>query len=198
MKKRGDQFGWEEIKKYILGGYPMQNFGAGFSYYEEEEREFLKQGEYFAKIRDVQDNKRLDGVKDVFLQIKDHPFATPNIMTLFSRPIEGAPKANGGVITKENVVTWDKSMSRFFRAFGIQAGDFNFEHWKGHTAWITVKENKNDPRYSQIFVAFNQHKEQTAAAPSAPVAPQAVQNVANAVGGSVQQVNNGYTEDIPF
>lgn len=175
----------------------MQNFGAGFSYYEEEERDFLKQGEYFAKIRDVQDNKRLDGVKDVFLQIKDHPFATPNIMTLFSRPIEGSPKANGGVITKENVVMWDKSMSRFFRAFGIQAGDFNFEHWKGHTAWITVKENKNDPRYSQIFVAFNQHKEQGA---PTQTAPQQVQNVTNATGGTIQQAANinGYTEDIPF
>ena len=197
MRKRGNSYGWEDIKKYILGGHPMQNFGAGFSYYEEEERDFLKQGEYFAKIRDVQDNKRLDGVKDVFLQIKDHPFATPNIMTLFSRPIEGSPKANGGVITKENVVIWDKSMSRFFRAFGIQAGDFNFEHWKGHTAWITVKENKNDPRYSQIFVAFNQHKEQSA---PAQTAPQQVQNVANATGGSVQQAANinGYTEDIPF
>ena len=194
MRKRGNSYGWEDIKKYILGGYPMQNFGAGFSYYEEE-RDFLKQGEYFAKIRDVQDNKRLDGVKDVFLQIKDHPFATPNIMTLFSRPIEGTPKANGGVITKENVVMWDKSMSRFFRAFGIQAGDFNFEHWKGHTAWITVKENKNDPRYSRIFIAFNQQQ----IAP-AQTAPQQVQNVANATGGTVQQAANinGYTEDIPF
>lgn len=194
MRKRGNSYGWEDIKKYILGGYPMQNFGAGFSYYEEE-RDFLKQGEYFAKIRDVQDNKRLDGVKDVFLQIKDHPFATPNIMTLFSRPIEGTPKANGGVITKENVVMWDKSMSRFFRAFGIQAGDFNFEHWKGHTAWITVKENKNDPRYSRIFIAFNQQQ----IAP-AQTAPQQVQTVANATGGTVQQAANinGYTEDIPF
>ncbi len=183
------------------------SFGTGFSYYEEEERDYLKQGEYFAKIRDVRDNERLDGAKDVFFQIKGHPNASPSVMTLFSRPVEGAPKANGGVITKENVIMWDKSMSRFFRAFGIQAGNFNFAQWVGHTAYLTLKENKHDPRYSTFYVAFNQHKEETAQSTTpaaqpvaqAPQVPQNVQAVANVMGGTAQQVvTNGYTEDIPF
>lgn len=178
----------------------MEQWGNGFHYFEEEQKEYLKDGEYFAKITNVVDNTRLDGAKNVLFSIKGHPNASPSSMTLFARPHEGELKNNGEYTTKENVENWDRAMSRFFRAFNIAPGNFNFKEWLGHTAYITVKENKNDARYSQIYVAFNQHKD---SASKSQTAPANVQAVANATGGTVQQTatapnGSNYTEDIPF
>ena len=180
----------------------MEQWGSGFHYFEEEAKDYLKDGEYFAKITNVVDNTKLDGAKNVLFQIKGHPAASPSSMTLFPRPQEGVLKHNGEMTTKENVEMWDRSMSRFFRAFNIAPGNFDFKTWLGHTAYITVKENKNDARYSQIYVAFNQHKDAPVQTP-AQTAPANVQAVASAVGGTVSNVapspsGQGYSEDIPF
>jgi len=181
----------------------MSNFGNGFSYIAEEQKYYLAEGDYHAIISNVQDNKHLQNAVDVFFRIEGHPNASPYTMTLFARPVLGTQKKDGNAISQEDLEKWDRSMSRFFDAFGINKGDFDFTHWKNHTGYVTCKKNKNND-YCSLFVAFNQHKE--AAAPSS--APAEVQKIAKAVGGTATKdpVPNGqpatpegsFPEDIPF
>lgn len=117
-------------------------FGDGFMYVAEEEKEFLPEGDYKARIVNVVDNQNLSTAINVNFQIEGHPNCNPFCMTLFSRPIAGSQKANGSSVTDEDLKKWDRTMSRFFDAFGIEKGDFNFIHWKGHSGWVTCKKIK--------------------------------------------------------
>lgn len=168
-------------------------FGEGFMYTAEDQKEFLAEGDYEATISNVMDNAQLQNAINVFFNIKGHPNCNPYTMTLFARPVLGQLKGNGQTVTEEDCKKWDKTMSRFFDAFGIKAGDFNFPHWKGHSGWLTCKKNKTN-EYSSLWVAFNQHKDEKA--------PEPVQKVAAAVGGTVApapaSATSDYQEDIPF
>ncbi|WP_147612309.1 hypothetical protein [Treponema pectinovorum] len=192
-------------------------FANGFQYYEDT-TDYLEEGDYYARIKSVLDHKTLPNAVNVFFEIMDHPNATPCAMTLFARPALGEIKKDGTPITQDDLKRWDASMSRFFDAFKITPGDFNFIHWVKKVGYVTVRKNKNNPQYSSLFVAFKQHKEnstpqaQQHPAP-APQAPQqqmqqpaqrqqqmqpstAYQQLQQAVGQTTNA--NGYLEDIPF
>ena len=169
------------------------NFGAGFGYVQEDPIEYLPEGDYNARITGVVNNEKLKGAVNVLFSIQGHPNASPYSMTLFARPVVGQTKKDGSQITNEDLQKWDKTMSRFFDAFGIKAGDFDFVHWKQHSGWVTCRKNKNND-YSSLYVAFNQHKEKT---------PESVQKVAAVFNGSSQKSQNTATpsdfpEDLNF
>ena len=82
-------------------------------------------------------------------------------------------------------------MSRFFDAFEIKAGNFTFNLWKGHSAWLTCKKNKNND-YSSLFVSFDQRKEKKAVASGDKVTAEAIPSEPK-----IESITY-FEEDMPF
>lgn len=166
-------------------------WGEGYMYVEEDHQERLAEGDYYATISDVKDNENLPNCINVIFKIKDHPYCTPFLMTLWPRPVMGQLKTNGQEVTDEDCKKWDRTMSRFFDAFEIKAGNFTFNQWKGHSAWLTCKKNKNND-YSSLFVSFDQRKEKKAVASGDKVTAAAIPSEQK-----IEPITN-FEEDIPF
>ena len=100
-------------------------------------------------------------------------------MTLFARPILGSSKKNGDKITEDDLKKWDNSMSRFIDAFKIDAKMLeNSATWTGKRAYVVVKKDKNG-EYSNIFLSFNQHKDDEKKSENTP---EEVKSFANSIG----------------
>lgn len=158
-------------------------FAQGFNYIPDD-TEVLSEGEYLAEISMVKDNGFIADAKDVFFRFPGHKMrCSPCKMTLFARPILGSLKKNGDKITEDDLKKWDNSMSRFIDAFKIDAKMLeNSATWTGKRAYIVVKKDKNG-EYSNIFLSFNQHKDDEKKSSDAPAeAPAEVKKVAQAVG----------------
>lgn len=158
-------------------------FAQGFTYIPDDV-EVLAEGEYLAEISMVKDNGFIADAKDVFFRFPGHKMrCSPCKMTLFARPILGSSKKNGDKITEDDLKKWDNSMSRFIDAFKIDAKMLeNSATWTGKRAYIVVKKDKNG-EYSNIFLSFNQHKDDEKKSSDAPAeAPAEVKKVAQAVG----------------
>lgn len=177
-------------------------FAQGFTYIPDDV-EVLAEGEYLAEISIVKDNGFIADAKDVFFRFPGHKMRTnPSKMTLFARPILGSSKKNGDKITEDDLKKWDNSMSRFIDAFKIDAKLLeNPQTWVGKRAYVVVKKDKNG-EYSNIFLSFNQHKDENknAEKPAAEI-PAEVKKVAEAVGGTYvkpeKEVSaNDFPEDI--
>lgn len=177
-------------------------FAQGFNYIPDD-TEVLSEGEYLAEISMVKDNGFIADAKDVFFRFPGHKMrCNPCKMTLFARPILGSSKKNGDKITEDDLKKWDNSMSRFIDAFKIDAKMLeNSATWTGKRAYVVVKKDKNG-EYSNIFLSFNQHKddENNAEKTTAEI-PAEVKKVAQAVGGTYvkpeKEVSaNDFPEDI--
>lgn len=158
-------------------------FAQGFNYIPDD-TEILTEGEYLAEISMVKDNGFIADAKDVFFRFPGHKMrCSPCKMTLFARPILGSSKRNGDKITEDDLKKWDNSMSRFIDAFKIDAKMLeNSATWTGKRAYVVVKKDKNG-EYSNIFLSFNQHKDDEKKSSDAPAeAPAEVKKVAQAVG----------------
>ncbi len=177
-------------------------FAQGFNYIPDD-TEVLSEGEYLAEISMVKDNGFIADAKDVFFRFPGHKMrCNPCKMTLFARPILGSSKKNGDKITEDDLKKWDNSMSRFIDAFKIDAKMLeNSATWTGKRAYVVVKKDKNG-EYSNIFLSYNQHKddEKTAEKTTAEI-PAEVKKVAQAVGGTYEKPEkevtaNDFPEDI--
>lgn len=158
-------------------------FAQGFNYIPDD-TEILSEGEYLAEISMVKDNGFIADAKDVFFRFPGHKMrCSPCKMTLFARPILGSSKKNGDKITEDDLKKWDNSMSRFIDAFKIDAKMLeNSATWTGKRAYVVVKKDKNG-EYLNIFLSFNQHKDDEKKSSDAPAeAPAEVKKVAQAVG----------------
>ena len=158
-------------------------FAQGFNYIPDD-TEVLSEGEYLAEISMVKDNGFIADAKDVFFRFPGHKVrCTPCKMTLFARPILGNLKKNGDKITEDDLKKWDNSMSRFIDAFKIDAKMLeNSATWTGKCAYVVVKKDKNG-EYSNIFLSFNQHKDdEKKTSETTAETPAEVKKVAEAVG----------------
>ena len=177
-------------------------FAQGFNYIPDD-TEVLSEGEYLAEISMVKDNGFIADAKDVFFRFPGHKMrCSPCKMTLFARPILGSSKKNGDKITEDDLKKWDNSMSRFIDAFKIDAKMLeNSATWTGKRAYVVVKKDKNG-EYPNIFLSFNQHKDdENNAEKTAAEIPAEVKKVAQAVGGTYvkpeKEVSaNDFPEDI--
>ena len=156
-------------------------FAQGFNYIPDD-TEVLSEGEYLAEISMVKDNGFIADAKDVFFRFPGHRVrCTPCKMTLFARPILGSSKRNGDKITEDDLKKWDNSMSRFIDAFKIDAKMLeNSATWSGKRAYVVVKKDKNG-EYSNIFLSFNQHKDDEK---KSETTPDEVKSFANSVGAA--------------
>jgi hypothetical protein len=174
-------------------------FAQGFNYIPDD-TEVLSEGEYLAEISMVKDNGFIADAKDVFFRFPGHKVrCTPCKMTLFARPILGSSKKNGDKITEDDLKKWDNSMSRFIDAFKIDAKMLeNSATWTGKRAYVVVKKDKNG-EYSNIFLSFNQHKDDEKKSSDTPAeAPAEVKKVAQAVGAEYVKPEKEVTaQDFP-
>lgn len=143
-------------------------FGYGFQY--EKPAEQLANGLYNAYIKKTEVLKYPSGDEYVLvsLMIKDHPDCQPNSISISDRPVEGRTKANGQPITAQDCKNWDKSMSRFFDAFGIVSHSFFVNEWVGHKGVVKCVEqyDKNEPdkkskKYKEFYPVVQNNADTT-------------------------------------
>lgn len=120
-------------------------FGEGFKH--EETSEMLEEGFYRAKITkgEVKSGKFGDYIQ-CEVEVEGHPGCNPHIFLL-----NDSPKSGFGKFTQEEALKmWNQNMTRIFKNFGIQEGDFVPSHWVGKVGDITVRQQKKNPQYNEI------------------------------------------------
>ncbi|MCR5725417.1 MAG: hypothetical protein K6G80_10065 [Treponema sp.] len=136
--------------------------GFGQGYTPQESAPQLPEGEYKAQIRGAQFGQLTDGKSyfDVFLNIKDmngnsYEGFKPDTKRYFDRPLypQDVPASAqmAGKTLQDMQVSWDRQITSFFDAFGIQRGDWNTENWRGKVGCINVKKDKSNPSYMVIL-----------------------------------------------
>ncbi len=191
------------------------SFGQG--YVPQESAFQLPEGEYKAQIRGAQFGRLQDTGRsyfDVYLNIKDtngNSFEgfKPDSKRYFDRPQypQDVPLSvqQAGKTLQDMQLSWDRQMTAFFDAFGIQRGDWNVENWRGKIGYINVRKDKTNPSYMVILpdAQKRQQLQQAGAHQQAPGGQQV-----SAPGQQYQQ--QGYSEqyappvqqtlsdDIPF
>lgn len=136
-------------------------FGQGYTVQETAPQ--LPEGDYTAKIIDCKTGTLQDGrtgYVDIFFAIQDSTGRSfqgykPDSKRIFDRPqnpsdISQAAAEHGKTLANEQM-KWDRQMTAFFTAFGIQRGNFNTQSWVGSTGFISVRVDKANPSYMVIF-----------------------------------------------
>lgn len=101
---------------------------------------------------------------------------------------------------------YNRKMTEFFDAFGIQRGNFNFSSWIGKITAARFEHRQKQftgtdglthtANNCTLLFFHKTHKTlNSVQKPQTAAIPPQVQNLANAVGGAVQQE---FPEDIPF
>ncbi len=189
--------------------------GFGQGYTPQESAPQLPEGEYKAQIRGAQFGQLTDGKSyfDVFLNIKDmngnsYEGFKPDTKRYFDRPQypQDVPASAqmAGKTLQDMQVSWDRQITSFFDAFGIQRGDWNTENWRGKVGCINVKRDKANPSYMVILP--DAQKRQAAGAqnvrqgypqsaqPAVPPQPQGYANPQQ----YAPPANPGFDDTIPF
>lgn len=171
--------------------------GFGSNYYPVESAPQLECGDYTVRIKKVEMKNYPSGDEycDITVDVKDHPGAKPDHIILNSAPVEGQIKNNGQPVTKEDVDRGNAKITRFFKSFGIQDGNFIINQWVGkvgtvHCDWQydSKEADKKSKQYKQLFPKVGEKTE----APKA----EAVKPSAQPAAATVQ--NGEFPEDIPF
>ena len=168
----------------------------GQNYYPVETPEFLtlENGDYTAMIVSAvkKTNQNGDEYADLTVKIKGFDGYNPNHILLNEAPKLGAIKNNGSPVSKEDVDRANGKLTRFFKAFGIQDGNFNLQTWVNHVGTVHCdwqydpnEPDKKSKKYKQLFPKVSGT---TSAPPAQPAKPQS----------QSQQTSQPYTEDIPF
>ena len=179
------------------------NFGQGYQVMESAE--MLDDGIYTAKIKTVKEGQgKFGNYLLVEVVIKDHAGANPNKFIL-----NDSPKISSANYSQQELhEMWCKSMTKFFRNFQIQEGNFNTAQWIGKIGRVTVRPQKNNSQYKEIVPyemkikpEIEQNQNQTSGFGSAY--PQNVQNVQNGfvsevASGSQSQSLDNFPDEVPF
>ena len=158
-------------------------FGEG---YTPMESSTLEAGNtYIARIDKVEPKvKNTYEWVEVSVSILGHPGCYPNSIKLNYQPIQ--VPSWGGTLEQARA-SWNKHMTVFFDAFGIQRGDFDFNHWRGKIGTVKCTKQK-DSEYLQLNAFKKEGSEIKAEQPKA----NKVEQLKQAVGGEE------FPEDIPF
>lgn len=177
------------------------SFGQG--YVPQESAFQLPEGEYKAQIRGAQFGQLQDtgrGYFDVYLNIKDtngNSFEgfKPDSKRYFDRPQypQDVPLSaqQAGKTLQDIQLSWDRQMTVFFDAFGIQRGDWNVENWRGKIGYINVRKDKTNPSY-MVILPDAQKRQQMNGQQSSSYTGQPVQQGAPAQ--SYQQPQQSYQQ----
>lgn len=173
-------------------------FGQGYQVMESAG--MLDDGIYTAKIKAVKEEQgKFGNYLLVEVVIKDQAGANPNRFIL-----NDSPKTNSPNYTLEQLhEMWCKSMTKFFRNFQIQEGNFNTASWVGKIGQVTVRPQKNNSQYKEIVPYEMKIKPKTEQNQASGFGSAYPQNVQNAFAGDVASVNqpqnlDNFPDEIPF
>jgi hypothetical protein len=178
------------------------NMAFGENYKPVYEPPMLADGEYLARIKSAKLNSYEQSGNEyveIHVDIKDHPGCNPSIFYINEAPRLGEIKANGKPVTQDDVDRGNRQITTFFLCFGIKDGDFDFDHWKGHTGTVKIAPSydKNEPdKKSKVYKSIypQKPKEEKKAAETKPEA-KTTQTVAQTAQASN---TDSFPEDIPF
>jgi len=177
------------------------NMAFGDNYKPVYEAPMLADGEYLARIKSAKLNcyeQSGNEYVEIHVDIKDHPGCNPSIFYINEAPRLGEIKANGQPVTQDDVDRGNRQITTFFLCFGIKEGDFDFDHWKGHTGTVKIAPSydKNEPdKKSKVYKSiYPQKPKEEKKAAEKPLPPPPAPTPATASPTS----DGGFPEDIPF
>lgn len=132
------------------------SFGEGYTV---QRSMTLPNGEYECIIRSVEEKQGNYGKYiQITVQARGKKGWTPNMILYNERPVVGTWKQNNTQVTEEDCKRWDRQLTTFFDAFGIEPGNWNYSTWVNKIGWCKVAEqyDKNEPdkkskKYKELF-----------------------------------------------
>lgn len=161
------------------------SFGQG---YTPREAEKLAPGEYYAKILGTRMEQTKKGTPylAVYLSIKDHPHARPNVLSFYDRPYVG----------QKEIERWDEKWTEFCDAFGLAREvprEIVRTLYQGHTGWVRCVPQKNAPEYCNLYPMVKRPEKA-----SDQVPPPQPPREEHSGGGWEESQGEEFAEDIPF
>lgn len=164
------------------------NFGDGYKVIRDN---LLELGVYKARIVRVNCGFWKSGDKkvDVTVEIQGKQHAKPNTFVINDKPRQ----AIGKMTYEQTVENWCKNVTQFFDAFGIEAGNFNWQSWQGHTGTVTCRMQRNG-KYRELVAGTHSTQPQTSSRGN----QNTQQNSASVDGWANSYAENDYPPDINF